>query len=168
LLEPSGLVVINGCGFWRAIRKNMVLARSLCHGSALPMTVPSATVVSMIVARLVIALSMLMTSSMSRAHVGATGQDYSKFKQANGLPCCNNEDCRPTRYEISGDEIVMYPDGQRIVLPRTLQHALTSDDGNAHWCGILYPDGSYKTFCAILPMQSVSVPGLAMRVAGGG
>lgn len=112
---------------------------------------------------LVTLLIALMTPS-ALAHTSATGQDYSKYRRKNGASCCNEKDCRPTRYQREADgSITMYPDGQSVNVPRHLINPLPSDDGNAHWCGKIYDDQHHLTFCAILPEQVVEVPDRASR-----
>lgn len=51
----------------------------------------------------------------------------------------------------------MYPDGQPVVVPQRRIIEKRSEDGLAHWCGVLGVNGSAKTHCAILPMQSVQL-----------
>lgn len=100
-------------------------------------------------------VAVLMFASMAQAHVSRTGQDYGKFRQKSGLPCCDGKDCRPTTYHLNGDgSVVMFPDGNRVVIPRGDLHQMPSEDGHAHWCGVVYPNGEIKTFCAILPLQT--------------
>lgn len=105
-----------------------------------------------------IACAMLGTllATSSTAHVGETGQDYRKYRQKNGIPCCTKDDCRPTTFSYEPDgTLVMYPEGHKVVVPRTRLHERPSDDGGAHWCGQFLPSGESLTFCAILPQQSV-------------
>ena len=100
----------------------------------------------------------LFFASLAQAHVSSTGQDYMKFRQKSGLPCCDGKDCRPTRYHLNGDgSAVMFPEGRRVEIPRGDLHQERSEDGHAHWCGVVYPNGEIKTFCAILPLQTASV-----------
>ena len=100
-------------------------------------------------------LAMSIMGCSAQAHTAPTGQNYEKFKRLNGSSCCNNQDCRPTRYVY--DEhgaLIMYPDGRPVVIPRRLLNQSPSDDGNAHWCGLVDSSGTAHTFCAILPLQS--------------
>lgn len=87
-------------------------------------------------------------------HQADGGQDYSKFRQRNGSSCCNAQDCRPVRYQVRPDgSVLMFPDGQPVVVVPQLLNEQPSDDGHAHWCGLLMPGGLAQTFCAILPRQ---------------
>ena len=89
------------------------------------------------------------------AHESHTGQDYSKYRQSNGASCCNGEDCRPAKYEYRRDgTLVMYPEGREVSIPGDRVNSMPSDDGMAHWCGVLHRNGEITTFCAILPVQS--------------
>lgn len=88
------------------------------------------------------------------AHRADSGQDYSKFRQRNGTSCCNGEDCRPVRYQVRPDgSVVMFPNGQPVVVMPQLLNEQPSDDGHAHWCGLILPGGLAQTYCAILPRQ---------------
>lgn len=49
----------------------------------------------------------------------------------------------------------MYPEGQPVEVPRYRILKEKSEDGRAHWCGIVGRNGTAITRCAILPMQSV-------------
>jgi hypothetical protein len=90
------------------------------------------------------------------AHTSQTGQDYTPFRRPDGTSCCNNQDCRPVQYQMMPDgRVYMYPDGRVILVPPHLVMRRPSDDGNAHWCGIVLSTGDAATFCAILPPQSM-------------
>ncbi|HWB44041.1 MAG TPA: hypothetical protein VG900_01250 [Hyphomicrobiaceae bacterium] len=96
-----------------------------------------------------------LSCSFSLAHRAVTGQDYTKYRQRNGMSCCSGHDCRPAKYEIRKDgTIVMFPDGRAVVIPADRVNQLPSDDGLGHWCGLLNRDGSATTFCAILPSRT--------------
>ena len=89
------------------------------------------------------------------AHEAPSGQDYTKFRQPNGTSCCNGHDCRPVDFRLHPDgTVTMFPEGQTVVVPRQLLNEQPSDDGLAHWCGIVMPGGGIRTFCAILPRQT--------------
>jgi hypothetical protein len=91
-----------------------------------------------------------------RAHVSSTGQDYSAFRRPDGTSCCNNLDCRPVEYRTTADgRLFMFPDGRQVYIPPHLVIRRPSDDGHAHWCGIVLSTGDTATFCAILPPQSM-------------
>jgi hypothetical protein len=92
-----------------------------------------------------------------RAHEAQTGQDYTKYRQRNGMSCCSGHDCRPARYELKPDgSVVMYPEGRAVSIPGDRVTQDPSDDGLAHWCGVLHGNGSATTFCAILPLHAAS------------
>ena len=92
-----------------------------------------------------------------QAHEAQTGQDYTKYRQRNGMSCCSGHDCRPARYELKPDgSVVMYPDGRAVSIPGDRVTQDPSDDGLAHWCGVLHGNGSATTFCAILPLHAAS------------
>ena len=103
--------------------------------------------------------ALLLTVSPGYAHKAASGQDYSKYRQPNGMSCCNDEDCRPVDYSLGLDgKLLMYPGGRRIEVPRSLVNPLASEDGKGHWCGILSESGDVMTFCAILPQNMAGTP----------
>jgi hypothetical protein len=90
------------------------------------------------------------------AHVGETGQDYGVFRRPDGTSCCNNRDCRPVQWRTTPDgRLYMFPEGRQVYIPPHLVIRRPSDDGNAHWCGIVMSTGDTATFCAILPPQSM-------------
>jgi len=107
-----------------------------------------------------------------QAHEAQTGQDYTKYRQRNGMSCCSGHDCRPARYELKPDgSVVMYPEGRPVSIPGDRVTQDPSDDGLAHWCGVLHGNGSATTFCAILPLHAASgasheVPASAAPSAG--
>jgi hypothetical protein len=109
---------------------------------------------------LIVALtSALMGAGLSfpQAHEAQTGQDYTKYRQRNGMSCCSGHDCRPARYEVKPDgSVVMYPEGRAVSIPGDRVTQDPSDDGLAHWCGVLHGNGSATTFCAILPLHAAS------------
>ena len=56
--------------------------------------------------------------SFSQAHESSTGQDYTKYRQRNGMSCCSGHDCRPARYEVKSDgTLVMFPEGRPVSIP---------------------------------------------------
>ena len=92
-----------------------------------------------------------------QAHEAQTGQDYTKYRQRNGMSCCSGHDCRPARYELKPDgTVMMFPEGRAVSIPGDRVTQDPSDDGLAHWCGVLHGNGSATTFCAILPLHAVS------------
>jgi len=92
-----------------------------------------------------------------RAHEAQTGQDYTKYRQRNGMSCCSGHDCRPARYELKPDgSVMMFPEGRAVSIPGDRVTQDPSDDGLAHWCGVLHSNGTATTFCAILPLHAVS------------
>jgi hypothetical protein len=102
------------------------------------------------------------------AHDSHTGQDYTKYRQRNGASCCNGHDCRPTRFEVRSDgALVMFPEGRAVSVPGDRVNQEPSDDGLAHWCGVLHRNGEATTFCAILPVQSAARPGMRTAVLSG-
>ena len=95
--------------------------------------------------------------SIPQAHESQTGQDYSKYRQRNGMSCCSGHDCRPARYELKPDgSVVMFPEGRAVTIPGDRVTQEPSDDGLGHWCGVLHGNGSATTFCAILPLHAAS------------
>ncbi|MGE0628308.1 MAG: hypothetical protein AB7O43_10820 [Hyphomicrobiaceae bacterium] len=103
-------------------------------------------------------LFLVMVSPQASAHKAHSGQDYSRFQRKNGGSCCNNQDCRPVEYRYRSDgKVEMYPDGRVVVVPSESINEQHSDDGQAHWCGILMPNNA-TTFCAILPLQLSESP----------
>src|SRR5262245_60717760 len=92
-----------------------------------------------------------------QAHEAQTGQDYTKYRQRNGMSCCSGHDCRPARYELKPDgSVVMFPEGRAVTIPGDRVTQEPSDDGLGHWCGVLHGNGSATTFCAILPRHAAS------------
>jgi hypothetical protein len=92
-----------------------------------------------------------------QAHEAQTGQDYTKYRQRNGMSCCSGHDCRPARYELKPDgSVVMFPEGRAVSIPGDRVTQDPSDDGLGHWCGVLHGNGSATTFCAILPLHAAS------------
>jgi len=91
------------------------------------------------------------------AHEAATGQNYEKFRQPNGASCCNDRDCRPVNFVTRADGVLMFPDGRPVAVPNDRISRLPSDDGLAHWCGVLRPNGEATTYCAILPLQAAQI-----------
>jgi len=95
--------------------------------------------------------------SFPQAHEAQTGQDYTKYRQRNGMSCCGGHDCRPARYELRPDgSVVMFPEGRAVSIPGDRVTQEPSDDGLGHWCGVLHGNGSATTFCAILPLHAAS------------
>ena len=73
------------------------------------------------------------TISLSQAHESPTGQDYTKYRQRNGMSCCSGHDCRPARYETRSDgALVMFPEGRTVAVPSDRVTQMPSDDGLAH------------------------------------
>jgi hypothetical protein len=109
-----------------------------------------------LVGALMLVLLVLASSRPLRAHVGETGQDYGVFRRPDGTSCCNNKDCRPVQWRTTPDgRLYMFPEGRQVYVPPNLIINRPSDDGNAHWCGIVMSTGDTATFCAILPPQSM-------------
>jgi hypothetical protein len=101
------------------------------------------------------ALICCVIATAAEAHRSTSEQDYSKYRQKNGASCCNGKDCRPVGYAVRPDgSVIMFPDGQGVVVEQRLLNEKPSDDGRAHWCGIVIPGASPVTFCAILPRQT--------------
>ena len=100
------------------------------------------------------ALTCCAIATSAEAHRAASGQDYSKYRQKNGASCCDGRDCRPAGYSVRPDgSVVMFPDGRGVVVEQRQLNEKPSDDGRAHWCGVMLPGGNPVTFCAILPRQ---------------
>jgi hypothetical protein len=103
------------------------------------------------------ALALGGSITFSQAHESSTGQDYSKYRQRNGMSCCSGHDCRPARYEVKSDgTLVMFPEGRPVPIPGDRVTQMPSDDGLGHWCGVLHGNGGATTFCAILPLQAAT------------
>ncbi len=93
-------------------------------------------------------------ATSAEAHRSWSDQDYSKYRQKNGASCCDGRGCRPVDYFVRPDgSVIMFPDRQGVVVKQGLLNEKPSDDGRAHWCGIVTPGASPITFCAILPRQ---------------
>lgn len=100
------------------------------------------------------ALTGCVIATSAVAHRATSGQDYSKYRQQNGASCCDGKDCRPVDYMVRPDgSVIMFPEGRGIVVEQRQLNEKSSEDGRAHWCGVLAPSGSPITFCAILPRQ---------------
>ena len=120
------------------------------------------------------ALTCCAIATSAETHRTTSGQDYSKYRQKNGASCCNGRDCRPVRYSVRPDgSVVMFPDGRGVVVEQRQLNQKPSDDGRAHWCGVMLPGGGPVTFCAILPRQmtrwegpSALTPGFREFAAG--
>jgi hypothetical protein len=87
----------------------------------------------------------------------ATAHDwYSRLKDANGLTCCNNRDCRPVAYCACADggQCIEF-DRQCVPIPWDRVLPLASPDGQPHACW--WPSTPYlgttepMIFCVILP-----------------
>jgi hypothetical protein len=103
----------------------------------------------------------LLTAGLSTtvwAHESATGQDYRRFTQPNGLSCCSNRDCRPATYRHTSDGLVMFPDGRRVRVPRDKVIPTPSDDGNTHRCRVFLPGGDAATSAPSCHPKNVTVP----------
>lgn len=105
---------------------------------------------------LLLTATLTFSGSVS-AHQSKSGQDYTKFKQPNGQSCCNGHDCRPVDYSYRNGELVMYPDNMPVIVPSDRLINRSSDDGQAHWCGVRLDGKTTITFCAILPYEGVSL-----------
>jgi len=93
------------------------------------------------------------------AHVGDRGVDYTRYKDRNGAPCCDNRDCRPADdfVEVTERAVVrLLIDGSWIEVPRANVVAEDARDGRAHWCGGRLFTNSHLgwiafPWCVILP-----------------
>ena len=110
-------------------------------------------------------LLLLAAATMAHAHVNERGMDYRAYKNADNVPCCNDEDCRPaTEYveEIkNGRPVVrLLVDSHWIEVSRSRVVAEGATDGRAHWCGTKVFTGGQgawlpQTRCLILPPKTM-------------
>jgi hypothetical protein len=89
---------------------------------------------------------------------------YSNLVDVFGSSCCNERDCLPAHFRLTGTGVLMYVYGHWIEVPNeTIQYrALLGDDGKTgggHWCGKVYDRNGVvlMTRCAVLPPNSASM-----------
>ena len=89
---------------------------------------------------------------------------YSDVVDGAGQSCCDNRDCQPVRYRVSGGAVQMFVYGQWLVIPgdkiqyRTIPND-TGETAGGHWCGQGHQSRNYvfyTTRCAILPPQAAA------------
>ncbi len=77
---------------------------------------------------------------------------YLTLKDWKGRPCCNNQDCRPTRARMRGRNVEVLVDGEWTRVPPHKILPRTSPDLRAHVCSpgpkSNYPRGFI--FCVVL------------------
>ena len=114
-------------------------------------------------ARLLV-LFCLLGGLAATAHTNDRGMDYSAYRDARGLPCCNDTDCRPASdfadVVVNGQPMVrLLIDGDWYDVLRYFVVAENASDGRAHWCGksVVLPDGRRRPtpVCVILPPRSM-------------
>jgi hypothetical protein len=86
--------------------------------------------------------------------------DYGAYKDARGVSCCNNTDCRPAEdfadAVVNGEPVMrLRIDGTWYNVQRYFVVAENATDGRAHWCGkmIMSLGGERRPapICVILP-----------------
>src|SRR5262245_10630533 len=106
----------------------------------------------------------LLAAAVASAHQNDSGMNYSAYRDARGLPCCNNADCRPASdfadVVVNGQPMVrLLIDGAWYSVLRYFVVAEDATDGRAHWCGktIMPPDGGPRPapVCVILPPRDM-------------
>ena len=114
----------------------------------------------MIISSKLLTLLCLLGATAATAHRNDRGMDYTPYKDARGIPCCNTTDCRPaddfTDAVINGQPIVrLLVDGTWYNVARYFVVAENATDGRAHWCGkmVATADGERRPVpvCVILP-----------------
>jgi hypothetical protein len=123
-------------------------------------TALSATLLSASVTPLRALLLLGVLNSMAAAHQNDRGMDYSSYRDARGLPCCNDTDCRPAsdyaEVVVNGQPMVrLLIDGDWYDVMRYFVVAENASDGRAHWCGktVVMGNGRRRPapVCVILP-----------------
>ena len=67
------------------------------------------------------------------------------------VPCCNDNDCRPTEFRVTSAGVVFFVRGRWIKPPPERVIQRTTPDGGGHWCGVAFKGGLAHTYCAIIP-----------------
>jgi hypothetical protein len=98
------------------------------------------------------------------AHHNDRGMDYSSYRDARGLPCCNATDCRPASdfadVVVNGQPMVrLLIEGEWYEVLRYFVVAENATDGRAHWCGKTAVSGDGRRrpapVCVILPPRDM-------------
>ena len=98
------------------------------------------------------------------AHQNDRGKDYGSYRDARGLPCCNNTDCHPAsdyaEVVVNGQPMVrLLIEGDWYDVLRYFVVAENASDGRAHWCGktVVMGDGRRRPapVCVILPPRNM-------------
>jgi hypothetical protein len=90
---------------------------------------------------LLIIVALMLGAKSAEAH-----DIYSGLMDQLGGSCCDNTDCRPAHYRVTGRGVEMLLDDEWVRVPdaviqhRTL-HGDTGETDGGHWCGIIYPWG---------------------------
>jgi hypothetical protein len=101
---------------------------------------------------------------LAAAHKNDRGMDYSSYRDARGLPCCNATDCHPAsdfaEVVINGQPMVrLLIDGDWYDVLRYFVVAEDASDGRAHWCGktVVVGNGRRRPapVCVILPPRNM-------------
>jgi hypothetical protein len=106
-----------------------------------------------------LAVILALSAVPSSAHVDDRGMDYGRYKDHNGAPCCDHNDCRLADGFIEARErgqVRLLIDGTWIDVPRAHVVAEDAHDGRAHWCGGRLFTNSHRgwiafPWCVILP-----------------
>jgi hypothetical protein len=105
-------------------------------------------------------LMLALLHSLAAAHQNDRGMDYRAYRDARGLPCCNDTDCRPAsdyaEVVVNGQPMVrLLIDGDWYDVLSYFVVAENASDGRAHWCGktVVMGDGRRRPapICVILP-----------------
>jgi hypothetical protein len=73
---------------------------------------------------------------LSRGHHRYHGDFYSKWQRADGIPCCNDRDCRPATTRLLGETIQVLIDGEWVNVPQGAVRPYTSPDLGDHVCAV--------------------------------
>lgn len=90
---------------------------------------------------------------------------YSHLRDAKGVSCCNEHDCRPARWRVTptGVQMFIYDEWYDVPDDKIQYRALPGDTGESaggYWCGRPRDWQSPRkllTYCAILPPQATTL-----------
>lgn len=105
---------------------------------------------------------LLLLPFPSQAH-----EIYTTLHAYDGVPCCNQTDCRPAEFRVTPAGVKMFIEDQWHDIPsERIQHLALEGDhgatGGGHWCGTtrhfdLWEGKLVFTRCAIIPPSVTSL-----------
>lgn len=75
------------------------------------------------------------------------GVNYGDWKSSNGVSCCNDSDCQPTRASMdeNGNWVALFQ-GRKVIVPKEKVLSIPSPDGRSHIC--MSPEAVYP-YCFV-------------------